>query len=1216
MIGLPPERRQVARVEAGRRLLIGHGPRYQHSVCETRGVGRRRKQHRRTDEALAREVLRGEHIRVEQLAALIHRLNPTAKGLGPSLTQERYALKSQLQSELIVRYPAYVVVRPDGDGVVALDHPLGQYDSCHAVVAELSPEARSAVQRQLDERGLEPDPAASEAVPPGDHANGPVGGDTGGDTGSPAGAPPLLRARELLDAFDFPAAEAALREALASPGTALAAARELLRLQVQTLGDLAAAEQLARSLPGELAADPQVRALLALAAARAGDAATAWTRLDGLGAPLAAEALTELGARAADRRDLTTVDRARDRLPGGSVGHRELSRLRDQLLADLLDEEIAALEGALAGDELDAAAAAAVTLRGRGPLPGRARRLLAELDARLEEQRQRAALSALAAAVEGGDFDATETLAHTLLDAHPELQAPIEDLLETAYQRELGARAARVEALLRDDAPTALYAWLALPEEGRVRVQHPPTAALRAHAARLDAAHDEHPDAIPAARALVGALAATAPEEILARLDHPLLAGDPVADGLRTRATRALDARAAEQDAAVEQRALSALSRGDWARAQRELAGLGQRSPGGASLRADAEALAEAERLAPSDPLAALELIRGVETLDPALRDARLVDLGAATQEWFRLRVHPPGEAGVADIALTDLPRPDSSHTRGVGSTEGADLLCAVAGSKRVLVRRISPDLAVTLAFSLQVPEPLAQPVALASRGPHLVLVDSAGRVLQLRTDTPAVLAWWRLPAHRPAQTAALPDPRFLWLFDPEGACVIDLEARSVRRRLEGVLRVMRLETTDGPRVIASGIAEHRIRTLDGAGCRADLGAFAEAEALAPDPRTPGALIALTMSPSDRMLRARTRRPGGVPTAPSPLLKVQNMLQTLPSREAPELLVRTTRDDSPGPVVAFTLDEQGRATELWRTPPLAHLSGIDREGLQPVLLTASLDGPILRAVGPEAPELGTTLAVLGDLPGQVDLFIPCAAKKLGEFHTTFDRYVENARGAERDALLDEALGDLDRGGRLVALAHALWQAGDEPRLLRLLSEADVDAFDRQPGRAKGQVRRGLARVAAQEALWERVVDLLDHPDALERKGAFGRHAHHVLAVALGHEGRVADALRVLDRGEDLLGGCDLSALRALLVRHEGRPPDDATCVAHARWSEGAARKALQAGDAEGAIRLLDRPPIWMLADPPCLRLLRRALRETGRGDTFRASLVEAALTEG
>lgn len=85
------------------------------------------------------------------LIRMINVVNPTGRAMAGKSREQRYHLKSRLQSLLVRDHADYLEVKrdPRDEHLVTLrHHVLG--DGCHAMVAELDDDARSWVQMQLD----------------------------------------------------------------------------------------------------------------------------------------------------------------------------------------------------------------------------------------------------------------------------------------------------------------------------------------------------------------------------------------------------------------------------------------------------------------------------------------------------------------------------------------------------------------------------------------------------------------------------------------------------------------------------------------------------------------------------------------------------------------------------------------------------------------------------------------------------------------------------------------------------------------------------------------------------------------------------------------------------------------------------------------------------------------------------------------------------------
>jgi hypothetical protein len=92
-----------------------------------------------------------------ELLRLVHQINPTGRMLRERDSATRYRLKAALQSVLVERFYDDLVIEPSEDsGVVGLRHRYLNVDGCHAIVEELSEEARSRIRRRLDSESGRP----------------------------------------------------------------------------------------------------------------------------------------------------------------------------------------------------------------------------------------------------------------------------------------------------------------------------------------------------------------------------------------------------------------------------------------------------------------------------------------------------------------------------------------------------------------------------------------------------------------------------------------------------------------------------------------------------------------------------------------------------------------------------------------------------------------------------------------------------------------------------------------------------------------------------------------------------------------------------------------------------------------------------------------------------------------------------------------------------
>jgi hypothetical protein len=217
-------------------------------------------------EALLR---RGSTIPIEHLIRLIHAVNPTTRSLRAIDATRRYSLKAQLQSQLIRSFPDQIqVVRTGTEGVVSLLHGYVGLDACHAVVDELEEDARAWVTYQLDVTDAAPKPGAYDAPNKEEPELDPQPQPSEAERAVMAR---LHAGRQAVKRYDFDAAAKDFEAALELDHTSIEAARAILGLWVETLGTDGAALALESRLPKPSLADPEIKALLATAAARSGD---------------------------------------------------------------------------------------------------------------------------------------------------------------------------------------------------------------------------------------------------------------------------------------------------------------------------------------------------------------------------------------------------------------------------------------------------------------------------------------------------------------------------------------------------------------------------------------------------------------------------------------------------------------------------------------------------------------------------------------------------------------------------------------------------------------------------------------------------------------------------------------------------------------------------------------------------------------------------------
>lgn len=732
-------------------------------------------------------------MRAEDLFDLIHQVNPTHRGHPAEESQRRYALKRRLQSLLIRRFGERdVVVRKTADdGVVSLDHRSGLRDACHTVTAELELDARSWVQRQLDlaessEAAAGDSPPAAAPEPEAD------------DRESVSGL--LLAGRKALEEYDYPRAEELLERAFAAsrgslaPRAATAAAEALLDLRVEVLGMDAAALALAPSLSAGEKAAPRVRAALALAAARTGDAERALEWVNGstpAGASPGrlAEVYVALASLAITGRDRPAARRYLDLAADFEPTHPRLGELAREI-EELRAEDLRRAEEALErrcrqlGDA--AVEGEARSLADRWPEGEVARGILRRLAGERRRARIRQQLAhGMRARSQGRFAEAAEHL-QAALDAGCD-QGDLPDLIaETAHRaREEREReqVARTTALLEEGRDghgrrAALASYLALAPSLRSRVRDwagqeilgwledvgAPRSGSRVHPAV---------DAVLALESARSALEGGDAQAALARIEpyRAILRSVKVARSLWQTAGRRLARRARSRARERLEEAAAALREGQATRSRRLL---DEVSRGDLSARGLERARRLERRLEATDRLARLEgdyhSLLAAEDLTAALDRARelarrtaeespetsqrwrrrLARLQRRLREAWRLEIvpEPPGAEHVIPSGSwpekTAAWLPDGEGGRPAGGRD--DLFVAAACERWLFIDRL--DLLgrrIAERVSLQTPRPLGQPLTTRHDGDRLWIAGSHGDVLELDATTWNLLGFYPL---------------------------------------------------------------------------------------------------------------------------------------------------------------------------------------------------------------------------------------------------------------------------------------------------------------------------------------------------------------------------------------------------------------------------------------------------------------------------------------
>ena len=763
----------------------------------------------------AHDVLAGRvSLGAGELLERIHAVNPTGRSLAAADERRRYELKARLQSLLIRKFHDDLVVTASAPGIVALRHRYIGQDACHARIDELEDDVRVRVQYLLDVAEVA-DAAAGGAAAP---RNGPVAVDAG----------PLEQGRVALAEFDYEAARAHFERAALSASGDPTAARELLELLVDHLALDEDALALEHRLPHTAAADPDVRALLGIAAARSGDTSAASRLLTGLIVPRAADAWCALADHAARRHAYDDLDRCVARLAECDPAHPEIVRFREEanrLRADArrpAEQEL--LQIAEGGDD-DATEAKARELLGRWPDSPVAGRVVG----RIQDRRRAAAAERLVAsarvAVSAGEVGRATELCRQARSLGSDTAALLEQIQEVdAAQRRArdDAEVAAVHARLAGADPRpGLAAFLALEPELRHRARiHRDVPMLewleQASPHRKGARHDAIIDAVLAITATAAALERGDDTEAIAILEPhgPLLTGVARANELRAEAHRRITARRRAAAASTLEQVQLALAGGDLDTCERICDHLDRRDLDDEKRTQLDEARRQlrerrdvARRRARVDQLVAAgdlvsarrELAADLAAGDPVdASRTRLDELGAELRRTWCVRADYPGErCGPFDLVgelLGPLPFFEGIAPWLIGS--GHELVVATAAGRHVFLGRVSVDDGQLLErHHLRTPEPIGDLLSTTVDGDRLWLVGEAGYVLQLAWATGEPVRWLSLaqfltPHSRIERVFLLPGGSHLWLeagVPADGAptdSVIEIEPWRLRREL------------------------------------------------------------------------------------------------------------------------------------------------------------------------------------------------------------------------------------------------------------------------------------------------------------------------------------------------------------------------------------------------------------------------------------------------
>jgi len=769
-------------------------------------------------EQAAHDVLAGRiSIGAGELLEHIHAINPTGRSLGVADERRRYELKARLQSLLIRKFHDDLVVTADARSVVAIRHRYLGQDACHARIDELEEDARARVQWLLDVAEVDEPAGGGMAMP--------------SDPTTTVEAGPLAQGRAALAEFDYDAARAHFEQAAVGANGDPTAARELLELLVDQLALDEEALAFEHRLPERAAADADVRALLAVAASRTGNAAAAQRLLSGLVGPRAADAWCALAEDAVRQKACDDLDRCLARLIEVDPAHPEVVRLRGEANHLRADERRPAEQELLqiAGDANDAAVeAAARRLLARWPDSPVAGRILGRIqDHRRSTEIERLVASTRAALSEGEVGRATE-LCRQARAAGADTQALLEQIREVEAAQRRAREDAELAAVCTQlagvDPRPGLTAFLALGPELRRRVRTQVDLPMlewldQASARHKGTRHAAIIDAVLAIASADGAFARGDDDQALAILEPhgPLIAGVARASELRAEAQRRIAARRRDAATAALAEAQHALAAGDLERCERLCDHTDRRDLDAAqrpaldqvrhALRERRDVVRRRARIdqlaASGDLVTARRELEGLIAQGPTDDDhavashARLDALRAELRRAWCIRSDDAGGRRDHPDPVGELLGP-LPYTEGIAPwlvAGGRELVVATTQGPHVFLGRVSVDDGRLLDRRyLRAPEPLGELCSATVDGDTVWLADQAGRVLQVSWTTGEPVRWLSLAAflkatERIERVFLLPGCAHLWFDatlpgDEPAARVIEVETWRLRREI------------------------------------------------------------------------------------------------------------------------------------------------------------------------------------------------------------------------------------------------------------------------------------------------------------------------------------------------------------------------------------------------------------------------------------------------
>lgn len=1181
------------------------------------------------------DVVSGKaRVRIEQLFALIHEVNPTDKGLPAREKAARYALKSKLQAVLVRNHADVleVVPHPSEPAVVSFRHRHADRDAAHAVLAELDDDTRRWAETQLLLAKLPDRPVEPLKVPV-----------PAFERPTPRTLGALARGHAAIEAWDYEAAREAFAEAVTTSRGGVDAGRALLDLLVNTLADDAAALGVEDLLSARTLEDREIRGMLALASGRMGDRDRARRLGRDSGSPDILAMLAGLAVRDGDIGDAGSIlltlrefDASHPALVRISEGIQRLKAVERRPA----EAELAAATGR--GDDA-AIESLARTMLARWPTSEPARQALAAVEGRRRSREaSRIAAEAWASwslgdAVQAG---ALARRARALGVDDPEMAAWLAEA--EAAAAEVTENAA-IQVAIGEVGNNRFDGYLGLSADARGRVRERVGRPMLAWVESLA----RTPEAVVAALALESALASPADALAGLRPHDRLLRTLPVARRflatLEAEADKAARRRFAEQlDAAEDAYLCGELERAaalvadvdmcggtgaDGVRYRQLLSALGSDRAVASSQRRVEERLAGGDLLGARDLAAASGL--------PALASS----LAERVRTEWRLRTFT--DVSLLEGALLDAAWPETVPYPRLSLTPDARQICiGEAHNGEVFVRVIDRDtMRVERALRLRTPTPLDWRADQLIDG-RLYILGSRGAVVVVDFATFDVVAWYPdvlLPRPRTGtieMATMAPGCRYLWMTVRDDAekveCrVYDLESWPRFRKMDVAGRPfalwgaadptiallqpglgLRLHSPSGnprmQRTILNDIAITRVTAhptqigvLGVADARSLKKLPGMASVFADMPNPVSDPLAVFVLKTDNY----TFSASGISSARS---SQPHVLAT--SRATERVWMRLCINDTVQLCPVAFLDDGEMDSEGSQFAPRNTVLMQDASGEHVAAVYCTPDGLAEQPLPFEPARTDETGAAIAHLSvwSQVNGLLHvtgCGADRnwISEGATSLAKDLAKVPAGEREAVAREYLSSF--AGDSVALADligALSTLGLGGLAEEVLTVLERDLPDSPQARAFVGVRQ--LSVRAFDGARSRLTDL--NTQLLPPRMA--QHVRHARALLAMEDGDFEAAEAELAATPDLPDGCDLRGLRAFVAVRCGRPRPEQVEDA-VRWEQidayvktiATADACLASSDWEGAWNALNQALVWRTIElEPLSRMTAAAL---GRG---------------